>query len=410
MKKIITTAILATSTLIGQESGLVDNSVYFFVTIDYLVPGTRTIDGQVNPKFMEKTIIKTLIPGPYKPVKNFAPWQLNISKEEAISLGVPEALISKLENQQQNYQNEYGEPYGSLGFTKGYTGEWVGKPRRTFGTIGSRNTPMASEPIGGIRYARFFRDRLQNNGWTCTWHIEDSEVNSTIFSGHQSKILNSGIDLAFYAGHGSPNGPAYPGCNPSEYYWGEKKGKERGLRWMITQSCNWFPAPSNRTMSSETVINYNGPWSKAMEYGQGSMHAIFGYASVAWLWPSATWDYNIPGFHVSDTDCSPIAFLNNIISDAGTNGNAWIMGSHQQRKVMRKIRDDFSWIFPPSYLINLDFLKDDLGQAPSVLSVSNWFGDYYNESILYPYPDPVDLDDPSPTLKLHTLVVGEPNF
>lgn len=61
-----------------------------------------------------------------------------------------------------------------------------------------------------------------------------------------------------------------------------------------------------------------------------------------------------------------------------------------------------------NYGLGLD--STDYGEVPTVLSVKNWYGDYFYESLQAPWPDPVDLDDPTPSLMIHSAIVGSPKW
>ena len=323
------------------------------------------------------------------PVPRHSPisYIVNLSKSDAISIGIPAATIQEIETIESGWQQQYGDNFGiqSIRYYIKVSGSYVGKFRKTFAVITQGTTDL-----NDWDYSRYVKEKLESFGWALT--TSPARVSIDAFAGIDSVVNNSNADLVFYAGHGSEIGPGVPGCNNASVYdfqWSNPHGEQRGARWFFMQSCRWLFPEYNSGMTSISGDDPNFRWKTAFNSGKGSLHGIFGYASKAWLFSRGT--CGSIGFH--STNLAPVACMANI-QNGGSNGDSWFLGSHNQHDYENTYWDLYSgWD----------------GEQPAILTVSNWFGDYFYENCNNMWPDPIDADDTA-KIVFHTAKIGNPEF
>lgn len=307
-------------------------------------------------------------------------------------------------------------PNSSLIYTDpGDGGGWGGgggvpAPSLTVGTIVKEHytTAEGGNLNGALDNALQFGQATRDGGWNWIWHAPDGSIYDWLFVGVYS-TLASGVDMGFYTGHGRPQGPFLdwgPSAStlvPTNYFWSSTAsyngGSSHGLRWMVTQSCEWLKdgySGVNNNWSPYPGDNYSlNRWQQAMGNAQGSMHAIFGYMSLGYIMDRGyTWQGGLFGSWSkwAPTDLAPVSFAKSTVEYGYQSGPSWFNGSETQK-----------------YYAN-NYGLHDPGEVPAVITVSNQQGDYYYEPLRYPWPDPININDPNGTIVIHYQIIGTPEY
>lgn len=388
-KKVALAVAIATAVLCAQDVGIEGGAYTDTIMCGYSVP--RPILKPAGPDLEDMEWKPWPASQPLKSLKINAPYPtlvklntiISLTEGEAIALGAPKADIDRIKERQNRYSEKFGPGYAGVRFFISRMGSYVGKPRKTYAIL---CLPDDANRNSNAFNAFGVKDLLTEMGWSNTTYNKNPAFSD--FTGTNCTVNSSNSDISFYFGHGYTGGygPSVPGFDYNFHNmidWGLSSGRQRGARWFMMQSCQWFRPEYDQLVSGnlppKMLASGNlSRWSNAFSEGRGSLHGIFGYASDAASFSSTDIPKHVHNFNL--TNLAPVAAINGMKNGACM-GDAWFQGPRTQTK--------YQYNGGPGYV-------------PACITICNrTHGDYFYEKLGDMYPDPIDVPDDEATLVFH---------
>jgi Family of unknown function (DUF6345) len=233
-------------------------------------------------------------------------------------------------------------------------------------------------------------NKASSKGWTWQWHDTDTNCyNGSFYApGAGNLPYVSQVDMFYFAGHSSENGPHLgygynrdydSSCNlvmkPSNYYkWshyvnGATSGNSK-LKWFLNRACLmlfYSSDPDPFGTGTWALNRYYKAFDEAgSQYPKGSLHTLFGSVADTYLGP-----YSVGNDFFDRTMAT---------SGAQNAGPAWVDAMYWQ--AYRNPGTLSAFWFAKGIKIGL--------LTTYVYSGSTVYRNYYNESMKTPYSDPSD--------------------